>query len=1063
MLRLCRIYIGKNDNVSKNNFELLMSRCDADYSNYRVNSGKPEYFVALGNLAGELTIPKLMYDSDGNLSFYPIEGQHLIPLRTKSQRGSVPRLLDHVATNKKDSGDRIKPNAGTKQIDDISPKGLLLSFLSELVMDAAKTGEAKLSKRSQRKLTRLIDAAVDVEARDLLHAALSKLAFGKMEAMETAKDSVRSPDKPSSSVQVISPTTATPPTAAGPRTCKEGVTVDLLEEEDEEEPESPSSMDEFIAELQEEVLLQSLLHRRVLEKKERVFTLEHKNGRRLLVVLPPDTQSAAAFQEEARRTCWVETMLNTEERQKGMLTHLARTIPHHYTDVGQKRKLSMQPVVLSTAQTLALARVSNLNDMRMKQMRSFIRNVGGVQLQLSAKEVIRIDKEVGLDRTVATATFGSYLQEWSQTKGKEKKPPEEVLYWHAALSNEIEAEVDLYLAHYFLQRETSFSIPLIDYRADGFATAGVTVLIGGDHGDKNCPISAKINLASPAERKRRNELNYQCPMVVFASIQCTKDTYGLLNSTVMPAVKKEIQNLENNAIVTVYHRKNIKCYRSFMVPASINLSTVAFRNTEEGNDLTMTYAYASDNVISFGSLPLKEPFMDIPYFELGFKRVISRFNVLFIGDLAFLAMLLGMSGSSGAHCLLCDAKAAEFNCQQHPMSLRTKESLAECLQQHSSNTANSNRKNPPANYKGVNCSPLCDIDPKRIIIPVLHCPLGLVDKVLESFKAWVNLEAENLNDVPASETIRSLYRLATQVHQSAIIAHEQAKALALADPTNEAAQKLQVETNKGRIQAKKEESKAKERYDDMIQRHNAKKTSLNQAFETIFSIMGIKREHYHGGKFNGVNCIRIMEKATQLFVGDSVSQSPSFQSKILENRAPSITEDAVASKCADFAKLMGILDAIWSSVRGIECGLLPSNQQLQLLERAVTEGKQQWLKMKLSTQQPKWHLTFDGYLMQQVQLYGGLADKADDSIEKFHQTLKGLRDRFRGTRSYEMKETCIHRELRRQRSAEIRQEVEAFEAKIKQSSGTKRKKEALERQKEKSEAKKAKREAFVSP
>ena len=56
-----------------------------------------------------------------------------------------------------------------------------------------------------------------------------------------------------------------------------------------------------------------------------------------------------------------------------------------------------------------------------------------------------------------------------------------------------------------------------------------------------------------------------------------------------------------------------------------------------------------------------------------------------------------------------------------------------------------NRK-PPANIMGVNGKGLWDIDPQRIIIPILHCPMGLVDKILESFKNWVNLDVEDFND-----------------------------------------------------------------------------------------------------------------------------------------------------------------------------------------------------------------------------------------------------------------------------------------------------------------------------
>jgi hypothetical protein len=121
-----------------------------------------------------------------------------------------------------------------------------------------------------------------------------------------------------------------------------------------------------------------------------------------------------------------------------------------------------------------------------------------------------------------------------------------------------------------------------------------------------------------------------------------------------------------------------------------------------------------------------------------------------------------------------------------------------------------------------------------------------------------------------------------------------------------------------------------------------------------------------------------------------------------------------------------------------------------------------WLQMKLSTLQPKWHLTFDGHLLEQFNKYSGLADKSDETIEKGHQTLKTLRDRYRGISSYEQKEGSIRRELRRSRSPEIRKIIDQYEALIKQSSGTRRALDTEERLDSKKKAKQEKREAFIA-
>ena len=195
------------------------------------------------------------------------------------------------------------------------------------------------------------------------------------------------------------------------------------------------------------------------------------------------------------------------------------------------------------------------------------------------------------------------------TKGREKKPPELVHYWNCELSKEIEAEVDLYLQRLFFVAHPNplHEIPKLDYVADGFASPGVTVLFGGDHGDQHCPIACKINLASPTIRKEKQQLGYHCPMIVFGSVECTTDAYDLMKSTVMPMVKKQLKELQESAVVTVYQRTNItKVFRSYTVPSTIHPGTIAFlEGTIEGtNDLVtrMTFGYGGGRPIRLGPL-----------------------------------------------------------------------------------------------------------------------------------------------------------------------------------------------------------------------------------------------------------------------------------------------------------------------------------------------------------------------------------------------------------------------------------------------------------------------------
>jgi hypothetical protein len=148
----------------------------------------------------------------------------------------------------------------------------------------------------------------------------------------------------------------------------------------------------------------------------------------------------------------------------------------------------------------------------------------------------------------------------------------------------------------------------------------------------------------------------------------------------------------------------------------------------------------------------------------------------------------------------------------------------------------------------------------------------------------------------------------------------------------------------------------------------------------------MSRECCHGGKFNGINCIRIMDQSTNIF-NDATAL-------LLEMRDPTLetVEDIqlTSEKCS---KLLGCVDAIWANVHGLESGLLPSDDQLTFLETAVPEGKKRWLELGLLTKQPKWHLAFDGHLIHCAKIFGGLADKDYAVIEKGHQEWTRLQER----------------------------------------------------------------------
>ena len=335
------------------------------------------------------------------------------------------------------------------------------------------------------------------------------------------------------------------------------------------------------------------------------------------------------------------------------------------------------------------------------------------------------------------------------------------------------------------------------------------------------------------------------------------------------------------------------------------------------------------------------------------------------------------------------------------------------------------------NVDGVNNRRMLPLDVTKVLVPILHCPMGLVDKLLESFTDYVWKDVLLLP--PEDDLIRKqMQAIDQQLASSKILLQskrESSKSKKDAyneskTPANEEEHKrAQEEESKAHAEknlAVRERAKAKKAFDKMISSHCRRADSFTSKLEATYRLIGISQEYYHGGKFNGVNCIRIMDKSNEIF--DNAG------TLLAEMHDPALaTMEGIQKTVEDYKNLMGCLDAIWSAVRGLDLGLLPTAADLVFLEKAIAEGKRRWLELGLSTLHPKWHLTFDGHLLHCVDACGGLADKSDEAIEKGHQEWKRLQERFCRIRNFEQQQKCIVRAWRRQQHYSIVATVAEFE------------------------------------
>ena len=228
------------------------------------------------------------------------------------------------------------------------------------------------------------------------------------------------------------------------------------------------------------------------------------------------------------------------------------------------------------------------------------------------------------------------------------------------------------------------------------------------------------------------------------------------------------------------------------------------------------------------------------------------------------------------------------------------------------------------------------------------------------------------------------------------------------------------------------------------------RVNLPCQIDAFFRSKNIRKEFYHGGKYNGVNCIRIMEQSNLLIdhICDEVVKNRDMTFDAWE------TEDTIRKRCEKYKELLSNLGTIWSTVRGIEKGLLPTDENKLQLHNAIRIGKNIWLELGITTYQPKWHYTFDGHLEEQYIRFGGLADKADDSIEYGHQIWPRLDDRYKCVPNFKKRTELVYRTAKRRRHPKIAEHLELF-SKRKQSPSNKRFCASIQKQDEERDAKKS--------
>lgn len=771
-----------------------------------------------------------------------------------------------------------------------------------------------------------------------------------------------------------------------------------------------------------------------ISQSKRVFPIENKRGGFTKLVVCPKTKTVDNFLVEARKSRWIDELLDDEVQVNGMTTYLFKHHPHLFLE--DNARVTRE---IPTENTRALMSEIGLLGWQQETLRSWMRIFWNIKLGTNGKEEEQLEAEVG-NKSVDHIEFHTHIHYGP------KKDPQYIRYYHADLPTEICTEVEMHLNNIFndnVQQTTYNDVPVLDYTSPS-NKQGITVVLGGDHGDSCFFYHAKLNLSSPQTRKEIGELSYECPTVPISYME-GRDAYEVLENTVAKKISENIKQVQNGCIIIVYDSTNIKGghKKAYLVAKTILMETVHLHPPEK--PASIKYFCKDDS--EEHTLQLTDKILKVDAWKLQIKKIISNFYDNYFGDLKFLCTTAGMEGSSSCWCPLCEKSKSQFNCSKESTkdSKRTKRKLEEAYLAFELKSQTSASVN---NVRGVNLPQLFEtMDIENFIIPVLHSPMGLVNKVCESMLFWVIYDCIELPD--EGSELRRAYRNANRSLE------QQQDELRQRKTQYEKGDARINEAQKKKNEALKKKAAAKKMFDRFSNTYKLKEGAYHSRLEEIYRRVSVLRQVYHGGEFNGVDCIRIMENAD--LIVDGIAEVVNGMMSNEPDEGMFETKASMKATCRKFKLLLVILSAIWSRIRGVEHGLLPSAEDVNILRNDLDAGKRLWLDLGLSTHQPKWHLTFDGELELQYEKKGGLADKCEDVIEKMHQTFGKLRRRYSRVQNFKQRHLLIRKEWRRLRHHRCRKIVAEFHSRKKHHQNTTRKRRAINNQLGIREAKRMKR------
>ena len=490
--------------------------------------------------------------------------------------------------------------------------------------------------------------------------------------------------------------------------------------------------------------------------------------------------------------------------------------------------------------------------------------------------------------------------------------------------------------------------------------ARVKCVHGGDHASSGAKpkhrFLAKCIIEMKKEEGKDKAVTYS-QIYVLADVQCKKDTDVVLENTILKPMCKGMDKIAEGKLL--------------------------FFNEGSGDKPKYEVKLCDDDdpIDHKSAIAIKDPICFLT------------------GDLKFLAVVLGKADFDTWWCCYCNIFKDDWQTKPDITAgqLWTVASLTERAQSNTTAELEGRARG------GVKRKPFVEKQ-VHVVFPALHAMIGLGNDLLKYFFDTIDADIEPISreELELRESVaknKTLLQTAIQDYEVWKSSEDGGAEVITLKTCQKDLKRIMKQMDQGTDEYKEMETAKKDvddrlkalnmvcsKYENEVKRlkkelaeapakltayrkgRKLAESSLYNRCEDVLKEHGIDRSRYHGGSFNGVNIIKIMQKHTLV---------DELETILLESGRE--TEQKVKKLCADVKTSLRAWDSIFSDIHRSN----PSEDFCDKLQSDIDAAMAQWRVMGLSVT-PKLH-GLECHVVQQMRSFGGIVELLEYWVEQEHQ------------------------------------------------------------------------------